>query len=283
MFDTSSNNPLIPTFLRFVSAVECSVVFSAAVLLFFFPAAARDLWAWDIPPYNARFVGSIYFAAYVPLIIFWSNRRWVPGRLVLWLIFVFTAAVMLVMFVHWRAFDWSRAAAFLVFLPLYVFLPLNSALHLFWYRHQIVSPSARMPSAWRIVLLGMSLLLGGYGLGLLIAPVQAAGFWLWEVDAFHGRIYASAFLTPALGCWWLARRGETPSELLVMGLNLFTGGFLTLAGTLLTSMASSPERQVDLAAPGAWVFILMYVLIAVVGAALTARALAVARSRSGLL
>jgi hypothetical protein len=61
-------------------------------------------------------------------------------------------------------------------------------------------------------------------------------------------------------------------------LNLFTGGFLTLAGTLLTSIASSPERQVDLAAPAAWAFILIYVLVAVVGAALTVRAMTITGS-----
>ena len=48
-------------------------------------------------------------------------------------------------------------------------------------------------------------------------------FWLWLVDAFHGRLYASAFLTPALGCWWLANYGETAAEDLVMGLNLLVG------------------------------------------------------------
>src|SRR5690606_16433378 len=106
--------------------IECSVVFFAAVLLFFFPSIARDLWAWEIPPYNSRFVGAIYIAAYIPLIILWSNKRWLPAKMILWQIFLFTSVIMVVMFIHINNFAWSRVATFLVFFPLYIFLPINS-------------------------------------------------------------------------------------------------------------------------------------------------------------
>lgn len=272
MFDHSTKNPTIPSFLHLVTAVECSVVLTAAILLFFFPRISENWWAWMIPPYNSRFVGAIYFAAFIPLLILWLNRRWVPGRLVLWLIFLFTTSVMLAMFIHWDSFIWSRLSTYLVFWPLYIFLPVNSALHLYWYRHVVVPPAVPLPTVWRSVLFGMALFLGGYGLGLLVAPESLTGFWLWPVDAFHGRLYASAFLTPALGCWWLAHYGETPAEDLVMGLNLLVGGFLTLIGTLFTSLSVPPDRQVNLLLPGAWFFILMFSSSGLAGLALTVRA-----------
>ncbi|MBC7878500.1 MAG: hypothetical protein H7Y59_15120 [Anaerolineales bacterium] len=272
MFDTSEKNPTIPSYLYWITWVECSVVFMAAVLLFFLPGVAQNLWAWEIPPYNSRFVGTIYFSAYIPLIILWVTKRWSPGRLILWMIFVFTASVMLVMFIHWESFAWSRMATYLVFWPLYIFLPINSALHLYWYRNVEAPPATQMPASWRSLLFGMALLLTAYGLGLLIAPESLTRFWPWPVDAFHGQMYASAFLTPAVGCWWLAYYGETPAEDLVIGLNLLSAGFLTITGILLTSVAAPAERQVDLLAPGVWAFIFMFAFSGVVGLALTLRA-----------
>src|SRR5687767_6416971 len=79
MFDRSQDNPPIPSFLRLVTAIECSVVFAGGVLLFFLPGLASDLWPWSIPPFNSRFVGAIYLAAYVSLILFWFVPRWKPG------------------------------------------------------------------------------------------------------------------------------------------------------------------------------------------------------------
>lgn len=272
MFDNSTANPSIPSFLRWVTAVECAVVFAAAVLLFFLPDLAQDWWAWEIPLYNSRFVGAIYFAAYIPLLIFWLTRRWTPGRLVLWMIFLFTTSVMLVMFIHWESFVWSRMATYLVFWPLYIFLPVNSALHLYWYRNVEIPPATQMPAGWRSLLFGIALLFGGYGLGLLIAPESLTRFWPWPVDAFHGQLYASAFLTPAFGCWWLAYYGETPAEDLVMGLNLLAAGVLTLTGILITSSTVPADRHVNLLAPGTRVFVLMFAFSGVVGLALTVRA-----------
>jgi len=272
MFDTSSNNPTIPSFLRLVTGIECSVVFFAAVLLFFFPNIAHDLWAWEIPPYNSRFVGAIYFAAYIPLIILWSNKRWLPAKMILWQIFLFTSVIMVVMFIHINNFAWSRVATFLVFFPLYIFLPINSAIHLYLYRN-IKTPSPnQIPSSWKFVLYVSALLLTIYGLGLLILPETLTSFYPWRVDAFHGRIYASAFLTPALGIWWLASRGETPSEVFVNGLNIFAGGFFTILGVLWTSSTVHVELKVNFASPSTWGFFFMFAYSTLLGLALIRRA-----------
>lgn len=69
----------------------------AAVGLFFLPNLSRNLWAWDVPPFNSRYSGSIYFAALLPLVIFAVLGRWSPGRVVLWMIFTFTRTIAVVM------------------------------------------------------------------------------------------------------------------------------------------------------------------------------------------
>ncbi len=265
MFDHSSDNPRIPAFLRLVIAIECCVVFIAAVLLFFFPGPAERLWAWTIPPFNARFVGAIYFAAYIPLIIFWFTARWTPGRLILWMILVFTTLIMVVMLLHWDAFAWERPSTFLIFWPLYFLLPISSAVFLLQSRGVGVSNPADMSPIWRIALLTFALLGGGYGAGLLFAPEALTGFWPWNVDAFHARIYASAFITPAAGAWILSIRRGAVSEYFTLGLNLLAGGLLPIIGTLMTNASVPPARQIDFGDLGTWMFFILFFLSGILG------------------
>jgi hypothetical protein len=272
MFDRSHNNSLVPSFLRLVTAVECSVVFAAGVLLFFLPRLASELWAWTIPPFNSRFVGAVYLAAYLPLILFWSVPRWKPGRLTLWMILTFTTLIMVTMIVHWDAFAWNRLSTVLVYWPLYIFLPINSTIFLLRSKGAGVAKGYDGPASLRVVLLAFALLGGTYGLGLLIAPELLTGFWPWEVDAFHARMYAAAFITPAVGAWILSFRRRAAAEYLSMGLNLIAGGFLPILGTLWTNMDVPAERQVNFSAAGTWIFFIFFLLAGILGVILIASA-----------
>jgi hypothetical protein len=272
MADHSPENPLVPSFLRLVIAVECTVVLAAAILLFFLPGLAADLWPWTIPPFNSRFVGAVYLAAYIPLILFWFVPRWIPGRLTLWLILTFTATVLLAMLLHRDVFEWSRPSTYLVYWPLYIFLPINSALFLLRYNKKGTVNGYDGSPFLRVVLWGFALLGAAYGLGLLIAPEALTAFWPWPVDAFHGRIYAAAFVTPTVGIWLLSRRRQAAMEYLSMGLNLAAGGFLPILGTLWTHTHVPAGRQVDFNSAGAWAFLMIFFLTGLLGIALTIRA-----------
>lgn len=265
MFDKSPNNLPVPSFLRLVTGIECCVVFTAAFLLFFLPDFAETVWAWSIPPFNARFVGAIYFAAYIPLILFWLHPRWTPGRLVLWLIFVFTSLIMVAMLIHWDSFLWERPATYIVFWPLYIFLPVNSAIFLYQSRGVEISNAADLSRSWQIILKAFALLTGAYGLALLFIPELLTRFWPWNVDAFHARIYASAFVTPAVGAWIVASRRSAASEILIIGLNLLAGGILPILGILMANTSVPPERQIDFNNPGTWVFLLIFLMTGIMG------------------
>jgi hypothetical protein len=279
MFDRSNNNPLVPAFLRLVIAVECSVVFVAGILLFFLPGLAADLWAWTIPPFNSRFVGAVYLAAYIPLIIFWFIPRWSPGRLTLWMILTFTILVMVTMLIHRDVFEWNRIATF-IFWPLYIFLPLNSAIFLWRSKGADTAKKYDIPATWRIALVLFALLGGAYGLGLLIAPEPVTAFWPWDVDAFHARMYSAAFVTPAVAAWILSWRHGSASEYLSFGLNLVAGGFLPVLGTLWTNLQVPAARQVNFNAAGTWIIFIFFFLTGILGVALSSSAVQLANKTS---
>ena len=190
-----------------------------------------EIWAWITPPFNARYVGVIYLAALVPLVILAVSGRWSPGRLVLWEIFVFTAAIMVVMLAYAGRFEWARVATW-VFWPLYLFLPVNSAVFLWRLRDwRVPGPLIHL----RGPLIALAVVLGGYGLALLMIPDTATGFWPWPVDAFHARIYAATYLTPAVGAW-VVRDGATQAELRTLGATLITFG---IAATIAVPSSAS--------------------------------------------
>ena len=266
MATSGSANPPIPPFLRFVTWVECAVVFAAAAALFFAPAAASQIWAWAPPPFNSRFVGAVYFAALLPLVVMAARGRWAPGRMVLWMIFTFTGSIMVVMFFHGRQFEWGRWATW-AFWFLYIFLPITSAVFLYRLRTLRVPDAQAAPGPWPGMIQILAVLLGVYGLALLAIPEAATSFWPWPVDAFHGRIYAATFVTPAVGAW-LTRKQANPWEYITLGLTLAILGVFSIAGTIWTSATVAPDRRVDYAAAGTIVFLAMNAVLIVVGGAL---------------
>jgi hypothetical protein len=258
----SKNRP-IPAFLRLVTWIECGVVFAAAAALFFLPVAASRIWAWSPPPFNSRYIGAIYFAALLPLVVMAARGRWSPGRMVLWMIFTFTFSIMVVMFFHAGQFEWGRWATW-AFWFLYIFLPINSAVFLRRLRGWGAADPQTPPKSWMAVVQILAVILGLYGLALLVIPEAATAFWPWPVDAFHGRIYAATFLTPAVGAWLIRRQGSR-WEYITLGLTLATLGAFSIAGTVWTSATVPPDRQADYGAIGTWIFLGMNAVSLVVG------------------
>ena len=266
MATTGSGNPRIPLSLRAVSWVESAVAFAAGAIMFLTPSTGTRIWAWAPPPFNARFLGAIYFAALVPLLILAAQGRWAPGRVVLWMTFTFTFSIMVTMFFYRDQFEWSRPVAW-AFWILLILLPILSAVFLTRLRSWAPADPRALPPPWIGVLQILAVLLGSYALALLAIPKVAASFWPWPVDDFHGRIYAAIFAAPAVGAW-LVRAFGNRREYITLGLTLATLGLFTVAGMVWTNAIVPPERQVDYGAAGTIAFLVMNAVLIVIGGAL---------------
>lgn len=262
--DNDVGNPPLPPLLRAVTAVECLVVLTAGLALFVLPFAAKDLWAWAIAPFHARHVGGIYLAALVPLLWMTISGRWSPGRVVLWMIFIFTTLILLAMLPNVGRFAWERVPTW-IFWGLYLVLPVHAASFLWHLRRLPPAHAGVLPPAPRAMCLAIALLLGGYGVALLLAPQAAAAFWPWPVDAFHGRLYVASYLTPALGLLVIHRRGSA-AEFCAVGITALGMGLMAILCLMITNAQVPAARQVDFSAGATQLFLVLHAASALAGA-----------------
>jgi hypothetical protein len=224
--------------------------------LFFLSHDAQPLWPWEIEPFNMLFLGAIYLASLSSVVVLLWYGRWSPARLVLPMLFVFTATVLLVSLMYIGRFDFARWSSWLWFM-LYASLPLSAALHLRRHRTAAVAESHPTPAAWRAVLLVLAALLGVYGLAMFVAPGLLTAFWPWPVDAFHGRLYSVVFTTAAVGAMGLALVAA-PVERLTLGLAYTILGLFAIFSVVISDARLG---SVDPAQPGTWLWFSMFGLL----------------------
>jgi len=258
-----NDNPEITTLLFVVTTFESAVLLVAGIGLLLEPGVLRPMWPWALTPFNALLLGAIYSSSLVATAMMAYVKRWAPTRVVLLMILIFTAIVLIVCLVYIDRFDFQRWETWLWFL-LYIIIPVNAAYHVWLYRN--LKPFNPFPllAPWRGVLLIPTILLGLYGIGLLIAPDTFSGFWPWLIDDFHGRVYSVLYITPAIGALLLF--GAAASiELLTTGLTQFVGAGIAIVGLV---VIDNQVDKIDWSASGTWLWIGSFVIILLTGAGL---------------
>lgn len=246
-------DPPITPLPRGVTWLEVIVLFIAGGGLLVNVALVVGIWPWPLGPFNQRFLGAIYSAALVAA--FWQAwaGRWAPSRAVTWMIFVFTAVVTVLSFVHIGSFDFKRAEVWVWFV-LYVGVCVNAGVHLIWPRgvRRVVGTA---PSAgWKQVLLAQAAVCGAIGLVHLLMPAWLGPRWPWPVDVFHAQLYSVAFLTPAVGALCL-RRATTRMDWWTQGTTQLAWGPLPTVGLVL---ADASAKRVDWTGTATWLWLAIY-------------------------
>lgn len=257
---TLNDNPKISTLLFVVTAIESLVLLVAGVGLLLFPSIFRPLWPWELTPFNALLLGAVYSASLVSTLIVVYVRRWAPARVVVPQILIFTAIILVVCLYYIDRFDISRWEAWVWFL-LYIVIPANAAYHIWLYRNLKPVNPYPLPPLSRTFFLVPTLLLGLYGIGLLLAPDAFSSFWPWPIDDFHGRMYSVLYITPASGA--LLMYGAAASiELLATGLTQIVGGFVPVIGLV---VIDNQIDKVDWTSTGAWLWVGSFTIILLTG------------------
>jgi hypothetical protein len=259
---TTINTPVSPL-LRWVTAFESSVVLGVGFGLLFLVTLIGPMWPWALTPFNAAFLGAVYLGSFVTAVTLAAMPRWSPARVIVPMIFVFTAIVLLVSLLNLDRLNLSSPSTWFWFV-LYVGIPLNSAYHLWLYRRLPPADSQVMPVWYRNLVLVEVMIFTLYGIALFIAPVIFSAFWPWKLDDFHGRMYCVAFLTPAVGAY-LVSRNASKVELITMGLTQIAGGMLTIIGFM---MVDAVQKRVDWSAAGTWLWLAFFPILVVVGSAM---------------
>ncbi|HEY5817629.1 MAG TPA: hypothetical protein VIU14_04385 [Mesorhizobium sp.] len=255
---SSGNLPLHPA-LRFFSA-GVIVVLIVGAGLFIAPGLVKPRWPWAVTPFNARFLGGFYIAEMVVMatLLFWN--RWAPGRLVLWMAFVFTLVASIASFLNLGYFDFARKSPWIWF-AVYLVSVLISGLFLAAARARPAAPTMPVTAgvtAWMRV---EGPLLALYGIALLLLPLVAARFWPWPIDRFHAQVYSAVFLSGAAGVILLSL-GAAREEMLVLGLAETVVGVLSILGLVITDMAL---HRVTWSSPGTIAWVAIFIALAASG------------------
>lgn len=261
-------NPRISIPLLIPALVQGAVIAGAGVVLFFAPTTGNDIWGWELSPFNTRFLGAIYLAAFVDFAALAVVRRWVPARVVMPMDLLFMSVVLVVSLVYVDRFKWEQPVTWAWF-AIFISVPVYAAYFLWRFRAMLRAAATHPPATLRLVLIGAAVPLAGYGLGLLAAPGTFTGFWPWPIDGFHGRIYSAIFLTLALAAAILWRTASS-LELALLGLTCAVLGALEPIGLVVVDV---DVDKVDWSTSGTWAWIAMFGVICAYGVGLSAASL----------
>ncbi len=252
-------NPRVRLGLLAFMVFEIAILAATGVVLFFALGLAESIWAWELTPFNARFIGAFYLAAAVGVTIAAAHGRWAPARVIAVLALVVSILMLSVSLASLDRFLFDRWVGWAWFV-VYAFVPVFTTYALLVHRrHRAMLRS--VPLVLRAMNVVVAVLFGAYGIGLLFAPVALTRFWPWPVDAFHARLYAAIFVALGAAGLTLYRRGA-PADLLTAGATILALGLWVIAGTLLTDAS---RHSVDWGSAGTWLWLAAFAVIAAVG------------------
>ena len=176
------------------------------------------------------------------------------------MIFIFTAIIITLSFVHIDQFDFQRWEVWVWFL-LYIILPINAGYHLWLYRNWPPADATPLAGSSRTLLFAQAILLGLYGLTLILIPSIAKMIWSWEIDNFHAQLYSVTFITPALGAYILTK-GASKLEWQTLGFAQISLGLLPVIGVLIVDAST---KRVAWSTAGTWTWLTIFTAMLIVG------------------
>lgn len=180
------------------------LVVLAGLSLFLFPERTDEWFAWTVdPPMTAVFLGASYWASAALETSGARNPDPRRTRLSAWPVLAFTVLTLVVTLVHLDKFHLGAehpASARVVawgWLVVYAVVPVLLVVVLVRAGRgpgtgAEAGPAGSLPTALRLLLAGVAVVLGLAGLALLLVPTAGDGWWSWSLTPLTGR---------AIGAW----------------------------------------------------------------------------------
>jgi hypothetical protein len=118
-----------------------------------------------------------------------------------------------------------------------------------------------VPPNWRFILRSTSLLLGLYGVGLLVFPNTFSSLFPWKLDVFHSQLYSATFIAGSVMMISVATLA-TPAEFTAAGLNAATFSILAILGLFIVD---ADVNRIDWSAPNTLAWLASLAVLAVLG------------------
>jgi hypothetical protein len=181
-----------------------------------------------VTPLNARFIGALYLAAAVGMILSAVGHDLADIRILLFAFGVISILVLGVTFAYWGDFAAKRVP--IIWLATYVVDPIATAIAVLTLRPlRPAQPGAHPQSALFRVESG---LFGVVGLFLVLAPGTAALLWPWKINPLLSQVYGAFLLAFAVGALLASSEGR-PSALVPPAASTLALVFLALVASLL--------------------------------------------------
>lgn len=282
MDDTYRTAQVAPA-MRVLLTGAAALVILAGIPLFFFSEQTERYFAWTIqPPLTAAFLGAGYWSVGAAVVMALREREWTRMRVIMPAVTIGVSLILLASLLHLDRFHlnspiptargWAWA-----WLILYVLLVLSLVAALWQQRRQRERelPRQRELPVWlryAIAVLGFVLL--AIGIALILAPAQAGALWPWMLTPLTGRM-TGAWLT-AIGIAMLAAARENDYARIYVA--AATG--IVYAGLQFVNLVRYPGT-VEWSRPGAWLYVALLLVLAVVSAASLRGYLALRSVRAG--
>lgn len=227
----------IRPFTRIVAAIIIPFLVAAFIILYFFPDASGQRFAWQIQPaMTAVWMGAGYFGGAYFFLRVLLGKRWHRVAAGFWAVTAFTWAMLLVTIIHWDRFDPGHLP-FQIWLVLYVVTPF--LVPFVWWRNRGVDDGAPesddlpVPAVARV---GMALI-GFFMLASCLIsftiPNVFIDFWPWTLSPVTARILGGWFALMGAGGLAMALEGRWSGWRIAVESIVFVWHALLLVGAFI--------------------------------------------------
>jgi hypothetical protein len=206
----------------------------------------------SVTPLNARFIGALYLAAAIGMVLSAVGHDLADIRILLFAFAVISVLVLGVTFLYWGDFAAKRVP--IIWLVTYIVDPIAAAAALLTLRPlEAAQPGAHRLSALFRLEFGI---FGVLGVFLVLAPGAAVLLWPWKINPLLSQVYGAFLLAFAVGAL-LSSGEERASALLPPVASTLALAVLGLVASLLQL-----DRFAAGLASGIWFGMLVAVILA---------------------